>query len=122
MSTIEGDKKTKKLEEKKVEKLPNEKIIENLESELKDLSDLYNNVIKENKGLTVERNELNAKVVELQAILEDINDNHKSEISEYDEAIEDYSKDVAIKEAIITELSAHNENLNSIIEMLIRNS
>jgi len=39
-----------------------------------------------------------------------------------DEAIEDYSKDVAIKEAIITELSAHNENLNSIIEMLIRNS
>jgi len=119
MSTIEGDKKTKKIEEKKVEKLPNEKIIENLESELKDLSDLYNNVIKENKGLTVERNELNAKVIELQDIAQTNLVNSNSEVEELQETLREYVKDCEIQEGIIDELRIQILNLNSIIEKLI---
>jgi len=96
-----------------------EAVIDKLQNELVDLKDLYDNVVKENTGLTKERNELQAKVIELQAILADNNDNQKSEIAEYEDTLVDYRKDVAVLETTCDQQLMQIENLNLIIEMLI---
>ena len=82
---------------------------------LKDLKDLYDNLGKENAGLTKDRNELQAKVLELKTLIEE---NLKKEEEDRND-LQEYIINDAVQESIISELRNQIENLNSIIGKLI---
>jgi hypothetical protein len=115
-----GSTKTDKTKKEKVDETTTMDVVK-LKSDLKDLKDLYDNETALRQKLTKENDELQAKILELKSLLQDNNAEKENEIAEYEEAIENYSKDVAVKEAIITELRTQQKDYFSIIESLIEN-
>ena len=90
-----------------------------IKSDGKDMKDLYDNAINNNRELTKEKGELTAKTLELQELLSESNEDLKNNNEEYRETIADLEKDCEVKDAIILELRTQVEGLLSIIENLI---
>ena len=98
-----GNTKTKKECKKEADYTTDEQEIIRLNTELKDLKDLYDNEAKQNKVLVKESRELTASNLEKQALLDDLNKEKQSEMAEYDEAIEDFNKEIAVLKARVNE-------------------
>lgn len=116
--------KTKKEEAKltnDIEKLSQEELdMLKLTSDNKDLKDLYNNLVIENKGLTEERNELQAKTVELQSLLIDGSKENDEDIESLNMEVHELETDNAVLVTRIEETYVRVDDLKKIINKLIK--
>ena len=114
-----GNTKTEKTGKKEAEYTSDEQEIIRLNTKLKDLQDLYNNLGKENKGLAKENRELSAKTIEIQSLLNDANQENDEDIESLNMEVNELETENAVLTARIEEVYVRVDELNSIITKLI---
>lgn len=109
----------KNIENKKTHVLSEEEMIK-IESEIKDLKDLYDNEVLHNKTLTKENNELKADLLIKTDLLKESNSSVDLVRQEFIDDFNSFEKKIAVLEAINKEMYIRINNLNDIIKNLIR--
>ena len=90
-----------------------------IQSETKDLKDLYDNEVRINKEIQKEHKELSAKTIELQSLLNDANKENNEDIEAMNLEIHELETDNAVLIARIEETLVRVDDLNTIISKLI---
>ena len=93
--------------------------VQKIQSDFKDMKDLYNNEVSIRQELTKENQGLQARTLELQSLLNDANQENDETVDDLNKTINEMEKDTVSDETRIDELESQITMLKDIIDKLI---
>ena len=93
--------------------------VQKIQSDFKDMKDLYNNEVSIRQELSKENQGLQARTLELQSLLNDANQENDETVDDLNKTINEMEKDTVSDETRIDELESQITMLKDIIDKLI---
>ena len=93
--------------------------VQKIQSDFKDMKDLYNNEVIIRQELSKENQGLQARTLELQSLLNDANQENDETVDDLNKTINEMEKDIVSDETRIDELESQITMLKDIIDKLI---
>ncbi len=93
--------------------------VQKIQSDFKDMKDLYNNEVIIRQELSKENQGLQARTLELQSLLNDANQENDETVDDLNKTINEMEKDTVSDETRIDELESQITMLKDIIDKLI---